>query len=426
MADDYVAAVEPAVRSSDLVLMHLKYSFLVGIGAFMLLFPFYRSRKSLFDGIAARNISRFLKFSIFAEMGCIALLYYFYVVHGAAITLHAGLNYGNNDSWLYGFGRPTGSMIFMGVGIMANTHPAPRYVCMIAACVEVLCAAMSAVQIRDLYDQTFENGSPANGYSSDMLLIYYWVDVVSLGIATLILLQVSLLSVVCGWCNPQFIHPSVVQGDDADRIAVMRDQRYSRRAMNVKGDQQPRNTMTLPSYLKDLNAARDKEREEKAAANAIAAAAKMEAEAAAIADDSSALKNLVSRNSKSLVDRAAAAGGVGGGQSKSGSRASSKNNSPRPGGTSSKNISPRPSAFGNAVDSREVSPRGGAEGIGRDATKRAAGPRTPPQQQQEEQEQEQERNGSEHGEDSEEEDGDMAIMEEGSLAGALQDAEFIF
>ncbi len=231
-----VKSIPAAAESSDLVLVHLKFSFLIGLGLFIILFPFYSSRKSLFDALAARNVIRITRLFIILEFACVITLFYYYFTLGSPITLHAQLAYGNGDSWLYGYGQPTCSLIFICLlGVACDMHPFLRLLTMAGCGVEIMSAALSAYQVRDYYRQIRGLAAPSFGYSAENLLTYYWRDVISLGLCTTILFLVAFLTCIVGWWPPQLIHPAQISGYDLDRFQVMRTQRTRRRTMEQRG-----------------------------------------------------------------------------------------------------------------------------------------------------------------------------------------------
>jgi hypothetical protein len=224
-----------AVFSSNIALTHIKYSFIMGLGVFVLLSPLYRSRKSFFDAIAARSVVRFARFFILIELLLLFALYVFYFEYGQPINLHALLSYGNGDSWLYSYGRPTAGLVFISVGLIGEIHPLPRIMCVVGCMGQIMGDALSASQVRDYYNQMVELSAPANNYTQEAMLAYYWRDIISLGVSTTVLFLSGLLCVIVGLCDPQLIHPSLISGLDLDRYQAMHSMRHFRREMEVEG-----------------------------------------------------------------------------------------------------------------------------------------------------------------------------------------------
>lgn len=237
-----------AVQSDELALMHIKISFLIGVVLFIVMFPVYKSRKSYFDAIAARKVIGFARGFIFVELLLIFILYYFYFEKGSLLEMHQYLGYGNGDSWLYTYGRPTAGLVFIGIGIFGEMHPAPRYLCMVGCMVEVLGDALSAFQVRDYYQQVKYHNAPSNGYTENEILAYYWRDIISLGFCTVVCLLMVLLTVQVGFCEPQLIHPSQIGGQELDRYAAMRRNKEKRQVMAMEGllgPQRERNSLGI-------------------------------------------------------------------------------------------------------------------------------------------------------------------------------------
>lgn len=224
-----------AIESNELPLNHIKYSFAAGFIVFLLLLPFCRSRKSFFDAIAARRIIGIARLFIFSELLLLFVLYYFYFENGPPLEMHEWLTYGNGDSWLYTYGRPTGGIVFIGLGMLGEMHPVLRIMCILGCMGEILGDALSAYQVRDYYKQVKYFNAPSHGYTSNEMLAYYWRDIVSLGVCVTVLMLMGLLTVLVGICEPQLIHPSLISGKELDRYASMRINKEKRKIMASDG-----------------------------------------------------------------------------------------------------------------------------------------------------------------------------------------------
>mmetsp|Transcript_59824 Transcript_59824/g.117576 ORF Transcript_59824/g.117576 Transcript_59824/m.117576 type:complete len:351 (-) Transcript_59824:105-1157(-) len=244
-----------AVESTDLVLTHIKYSFLAGFAVFVILLPFCRSRKSFYDALAARQTVYFARLFIFTELLLVFCLYYFYFERGSPLKLHKYLPYGNGDNWLYSYGRPTAALIFIGVGMFGEIHPIVRIMCMLGCMEEVMSSSLSAYQVRDYYRQVKFFDAPRHGWSEKELLVYYWREIASLGVCTAAFLLIALLTIMMGFCEPQLIHPSLVSGNDLDRYAVMRGMKDQRKVMTKGGLLGPQKDNALVSVIKARQAA---------------------------------------------------------------------------------------------------------------------------------------------------------------------------
>lgn len=248
MSSLFSESLPDAVQSDELALMHIKISFLVGAALFVLMFPLYKSRKSYFDAIAARSVLAFTRMFVFVEILLIFVLYYFYFEKGPLMDMHQYLGYGNGDSWLYTYGRPTAGLVFIGFGFFGEIHPIPRYLCITGCMVEVLGDALSAFQVRDYYHQVKYHSAPSNGYSENEILAYYWRDIISIGFCTMVCLLVLMLTVQVGFCEPQLIHPSLIGGKELDRYGAMRRNKEKRQIMAMEGllgPQRERNSLGI-------------------------------------------------------------------------------------------------------------------------------------------------------------------------------------
>jgi hypothetical protein len=228
-SESLVAAVN---ASSPEAVVRLRQVFLLACACFVFLCPFYRSRKSWFDAIAANRQITVLRILITLEVLASLLLLYFSMSLGSPLALHELTSYGSgNGSWLYGWGRPLAGIFLVGVGTMGDMHPLPRLACVLGVLMGVVGAALSAYQIQDYIRQTNQLGAPLEGQYSELALnIYYYRDLVSFGLCVWILLLNGLFICTVGVCNPPFLRYQVIAGGDFDRCEVMRRERAAEKA----------------------------------------------------------------------------------------------------------------------------------------------------------------------------------------------------
>jgi hypothetical protein len=184
-----------------------------------------RSKKSMFDHIAARKASRVILVLTGLEVFWIAPLIYCVGNLGSPVLVGAALTYGTGTSWVFGWGRPCMGIAFIAFGATASMHPVPRFVCMTGCALQIIFDAMSAFQVRNYIDEMDTSAAPAPpNYTRQLLLYYYWRDVSSIGVALVLLLMVAHLALVVGCCYPPLIPYRLIEGGDLDRCEVMRQQ----------------------------------------------------------------------------------------------------------------------------------------------------------------------------------------------------------
>lgn len=227
----YWENVSPAFNSTDFVLQHIKLSFILGLGISLLTLPFCKSHKSFCDAIAARKVLKVLRYLVGFEILLIGVLFALYFTRGNPLYLHALLPYGNGDSWLYGYGRPSGGLVFIGLGLFSHMHPIIRLLCIFASGFEVFCDSLSAYQVHEYFKQVKYNSAPSNGYSLNALEAYYWRDIISIGVCVSIFIYCCYLCIQIGWWSPQLIHPSYLSGNEYDRVLSMNKSRRNRKRM---------------------------------------------------------------------------------------------------------------------------------------------------------------------------------------------------
>jgi hypothetical protein len=236
-------SISTAFQTREKAILYEKYAFIAGIGLFVLCLPFCRSKKSFFDVIAARKVTKFLRTFVFIELCCLAVLFYFYLTYGSPILLNGQISYGNvgyHGNWLYDFSRPAAGAVFIGFGLFGESHPYIRFLCMIGCGVEIFGDAFSAYQINDYRNQQLANAAPRyNNYSPAILLTYFWRDIISIVLCTTTLLLAAHLTNIVGWFEPQLIHPSLITGKDYDRYSAMKRTRGERTMMERLGIIEP-------------------------------------------------------------------------------------------------------------------------------------------------------------------------------------------
>ena len=216
--------------SSDLSdFLPIIYGFLGAIAAFIIFVPFYRSRKSFFDAIAARRIVSFLRFAIFCEIFIILPLLYFTIDYGYPVSYpynSLALTYGtkNSNSWVFGYGRPITGIITIGFGFFADMHIGPRVTCLFGSALQAVLDAFSYLQVNDYIIQTKHYSAPLGKYTSSTLAFYELRDVISFSCCIWTFLLCGHLCNVVGWCQPPYISYSTIVGGPLDRCEVMRKQ----------------------------------------------------------------------------------------------------------------------------------------------------------------------------------------------------------
>jgi hypothetical protein len=227
LSENSFAAIPSAFGSQETAINDLKICFFVSIAVFAFCVLLCRSRKSFWDVITAKNLIRLLRLFILFELILSIILLNYAVSLGSPLNLHAALSFGNGESWLYNYPRPTLSFILIGFGMLSDMHGSMRFLCLIGSCFEAFCDVLAAYQINDYAVQVKNQSAPSNGYSSYNFSVYYWREILSFGFCVIIFLLTALISCIVGW-YPQIIPYSVLNGT-YDRCAVMREQRKNRK-----------------------------------------------------------------------------------------------------------------------------------------------------------------------------------------------------
>ena len=215
-------------------LLHIRNSILVSLYIFAALAFVCRSKKSFFDNVAAKNVSRVVMLLTALEVLWLAPLIYCVYNLGSPILTAAVTTYGTGKSWLYGWGRPCLEISFIAFGVSASMHPVPRFLCIVGCICEMIFGSMSAFQVYNYLDQMVVAAAPAPpGYTRDMLWYYYWREISSVGAATVLLMMTTHLTLLVGCCYPPLIPYRQLEGGDLDRIEVMRQQSRLRQQIDM-------------------------------------------------------------------------------------------------------------------------------------------------------------------------------------------------
>jgi hypothetical protein len=205
---------------------HLQMTFLISIVVFVFSLPCLTSRKSFSDAISTRKVLTFMRLVIFLETVANAILFYFVMGYGQPFS-NQYTSYGNGSSWIYGYGRPVVGLVFVAFGGIADMHPTPRYICLLICLEQLVCDAFSAFQVRDYIRQIENFDAPVIGqYSVYVLEIYYWRDIISFGLCTLLFMLTAHVTSILGLCQPPFLNYQNVEGQDLDRVGMMQKNQY--------------------------------------------------------------------------------------------------------------------------------------------------------------------------------------------------------
>lgn len=233
-AQESFSSIPDGFTSNETALVHIRYSFLIGLGIFLLMFPLYRSKKSFFDAIAVNKIIRITRFIILLQFISFLILLNSYLSNGPPIILNQAIAYGDGNSWLYSYHRAVYGIIFIVLSGFSEVHPIIRIISISSILIMILSDSLSAVQVYDYLQQIKDRDAPTNGYTIQQLINYYWRDIISVGLLTIILLLVSFLTCILGCCMPQLINYSEITGSiEFDRPLVMRANKGRRKAMEL-------------------------------------------------------------------------------------------------------------------------------------------------------------------------------------------------
>ena len=235
----YFDYIIPAVVSADTVMIDVKIAFFSGLMGFLgLLLYISISCKMFFGAKAARRVMALARVLIVCELMLMVWL------------LDWSLNYDNlanrssqpkivfstsyTVSYIHHWPRAAFGMVFLGVGMFGDLHPAPCIIACLACIYNILFDSVSAVEVRDHLSAVIQYASPSGDYTKDGLLTYYYRDIVSIAFSSAIMFCVLQYLVLVGFFQPQLIPLDVMMGGEENRSASMRRDRTQRMKTQIE------------------------------------------------------------------------------------------------------------------------------------------------------------------------------------------------
>lgn len=101
-------------------------------------------------------------------------------------------------------------------------HAVFRVVCVGSAVAQAAFDGLSALHVGEYYDQVKAYNAPTGEYTPSSIQNYYWMDIISFGISTYILLLGLHQCCVIGFVQLPYINYQAIRGGDVDRIEAMK------------------------------------------------------------------------------------------------------------------------------------------------------------------------------------------------------------
>lgn len=221
----------------------LVYSFIIGLFAYVLCLPLYRSRKSFGDAIAARRVIGILRVLVFIETcACFTLMYFIIAVGSPIPAPYASyaMPYGasNGNSWIFSYPRPITGIVLIGLGTFGDMHPIPRILCLTGSLFQGICDGISYIFVLNYITQHNKNNASLQGnFNITAMYVYIYRDLISFAVCIWMVLLSGHLSNVIGWCEPQLITYQMIVGGQMDRCQIMREQLERKNKTNTVNSQ---------------------------------------------------------------------------------------------------------------------------------------------------------------------------------------------
>jgi hypothetical protein len=229
----YFDYILPAFESTDSVIMHIKYAFGAGLCAFLALLMYIcLTCKMFFGAKAARRVMALARILIFCEIVLQfwlldwAVRYDMLANRSSVPRITFSTSY--SVSFIHHWPRPIIGIVFIGVGLFGDFHASLSLLAVLACLFLILFDAASAVEVRDHLSAVIQYGSPIGDYTKNGLLIYYYRDIVSVGLSSAVMFCLLQYLVLVGFFQPNLIPLEAVQGGESNRAASMRRDRAVR------------------------------------------------------------------------------------------------------------------------------------------------------------------------------------------------------
>jgi hypothetical protein len=129
-------------------------------------------------------------------------------------------------------------------GSLGEMHAAFRVACVCSAVAQAGFDGLSAVQVGEYYDQVKGFNAPTGRYTPSSMQDYYWMDLISFGISTYILLLGLHQCCVIGFIQLPYVNYQAIRGGDVDRIETMKRESVKRSMFEVLQQGRRHNLLT--------------------------------------------------------------------------------------------------------------------------------------------------------------------------------------
>jgi len=198
--------VQPAIVSTSDVLVHIKTAFLIGLAVFVLALVLMKLHgMEIFAGAKAAHASQMMaKLCIGLHVICSIILLVWMVTRDNLLgrtswpRLFSGSKY--EVSVIQHPPRPLSAIFFVSLGIGAAYNPIPAVICIAATLADMIASVISAVEMRAYANLLLVDQAPlGQGYTTQLVLNYYYRDLVSITLCSCILFCVLHVVVTIGY-----------------------------------------------------------------------------------------------------------------------------------------------------------------------------------------------------------------------------------
>lgn len=221
------------ISSNDEVLTSIRSAILLGIVVYMVILFSASIRhgqvlKSVWDLEAAKRLMISLRLAIIAEIVCLMILLYNSVKYGNPLPLNYSWVIRPGFSWIYDFPRPVAGILLIGVGLGSDMHRFIRCLVVVVCILQIVSDSISAIETHAYYDQMVLKEALSPHYSSDGVYQYYYRDIASIGLTTVIFcISLHMILLLGVKATPKYSYHELA-GGDFDRNDVMQRERSKR------------------------------------------------------------------------------------------------------------------------------------------------------------------------------------------------------
>lgn len=170
-----------------------------------------------------RRLIQLIRLLIVLEIVLLIILISFKYLLGPPFQIHVITDFGNGDSWIYGYGRPFAGLALIPLGLLCDMHVAFLYISLAGCIIETALDSIAVIQVSNYQAQVTQYNAPPGQYTPFDYSLYIWRDCFSISICLFLCLSYIYVLSLTGWFRGRrSLNFRQIEGGLLDRSAVMR------------------------------------------------------------------------------------------------------------------------------------------------------------------------------------------------------------